>query len=169
MNGRLEGWVEVNEWEAGRMGNGSEGEGWAFVDGMPGDDVCPFALDDLDPEARGRDGRALPGSLLACHRYGVGDRAFYATAKVPLDFFSCASPLLEEPPRDVGSGRYLYRRPPFLDKKVEFSAAAEKREAFVLCASIGLLNRMVLFYKEKHCRGGEANVEKTIALHDLPE
>lgn len=142
---------------------GGEGEGWAFIDNIPGDEVCSFAMNSLDADVY-----PLPSVLHFCHRYGVGDRAFFAKKKLPKNFFSCESPLLEEPPMDIGSGKYLYRKPPFVDKKVELSAVVEKREAFMICASIGFLNEASLFYKNRHC-GDDANLKKELNLHDLPE
>ena len=141
-------------------GNGEE---WKVVEAIPGEEVCPFALEGLDADAR-----PLPTAIHLCHRYGVGDSVFFAKKRVPTDFFSCDSPLLEEPAPDIGSGKYLYKKPPFLDKKTELSAAVEKREAFVICAVTGFLNEAALYFKYRHC-GDDANVLKEIRLHDLPE
>mmetsp|Transcript_1841 Transcript_1841/g.2872 ORF Transcript_1841/g.2872 Transcript_1841/m.2872 type:complete len:318 (-) Transcript_1841:414-1367(-) len=140
------------------------GEGWKMVDDIPGEEVCSFAMDGLDVEVH-----PLPTVLHFCHRYGVGDRAFFANTKVPANFFSCGMPLLEEPTLDIGSGKYLYKQPPFLDTRMEYSAVIEKREAFMVCASTGFLNEAALYFKERHCIGNNANVRKAIRLHDLPE
>ena len=150
-------------------GGGGDGEGWTLVDAIPGDKVCAFALNSLDP-----DEHQLPSSMFFSHRYGVGDKAFFSKKKVPSNYFSCDSPLLEEPPLDIGSGKYLYKKPPFRDTKVSFSnipdiaAVIEKREAFIVCAATGFLNEGAQFYKNRHC-GGKANLKKEINLHDLPE
>ena len=139
------------------------GEGWMFVDEIPGNEVCSFALNSLDADIH-----PLPAVLHFCHRYGVGDHAFFTKKKLPKDFFSCESPLLEEPAMDIGSGKYLYKKPPFRDDKVQLSAVVEKREAFMICSSIGFLNEAALFFKYRHC-GDDANLKKEISLHDLPE
>ncbi|KAL7543879.1 hypothetical protein ACHAXR_013282 [Thalassiosira sp. AJA248-18] len=144
-------------------GSGGGGEGWELIDQIQGEEVCSFAMNSLDADVH-----PMPSVLHFCHRYGVGAKAFFAKKKVPKNFFSCESPLLEEPPMDIGSGKYLYKIPPFLDKKVEFSAVVEKREAFMICSSIGFLNEAALFYKNRHC-GDDANLKKDIGLHDLPE
>ena len=141
----------------------NSGEGWAMIDAIPGEDVCTFAMTSLSAEEH-----QLPSVMHFCHRYGVGDTAFFGKKKLPTDFFSCESPLLEDPPRDIGSGRYLYKKPPFLDEKKELSAVVEKREAFVVCAAIGMLNEYALYFKQRHC-GSDANLKKEISLHDLPE
>ena len=67
----------------------------------------------------------------------MGDRDFFAKKKLPTDFFRCEGPLLGEPKMDIGSGTYRYRKPPFLDSRVQFSPVVEKREAFAICAMIG--------------------------------
>lgn len=122
----------VSDTSQGSSGTDGEGEGWKAIDEIPGDEVCAFGLSDLDADAR-----PLPNVLHFCQRYGVGDRDFFAKKKLPTDFFQCDGPLLGEPEMDIGSGKYLYRSPPFLDKKVQFSAVVEKREAFAICAMIG--------------------------------
>jgi len=139
------------------------GEGWRMIDAIPAADVCSFAMNSLDADVR-----PLPTLLHFCQRYGVGDHDFFAKKKLPTDFFTCESPLLEEPARGIGSGKYLYRRPPFLANKVKLSAEEEKREAFMICAMIGVLNEYALYFKNRHCGEG-ANLKKEISLHDLPE
>lgn len=139
------------------------GEGWNMIDNIPGEEICSFAMTSLE-----NDVHPLPNTLHLCQRYGVGDKDFFAKKKLPHNFFTCESPLLKEPTRDIGSGRYKYRIPPFLDTKVEYSAITEKREAFMICASIGFLNEASIFYKYRHC-GDNANLNKEISLHDLPE
>lgn len=144
------------------------GEGWALIDALPADEnICNFAMNKMVETTIYS--RTLPSVLHFCQRYGVGDRAFFAKKKLPHDFFSCESPLIEEPPMDIGSGKYLYRKPPFLDTTVSYSATVEKREAFAICAMTGFLNQAALFFKQKHCDGSKTNVKKEINLHDLPE
>ncbi|EJK49310.1 hypothetical protein THAOC_31831 [Thalassiosira oceanica] len=70
---------------------------------------------------------------------------------------------------DIGSGKYRYRKPPFLDTRVQLSPIVEKREAFAICAMIGFLNEAALFYKFKHCDENNMNLSKELYLHDLPE
>lgn len=144
-----------------------DGEGWKFIDDLPAMDICDFAMNGMDTNSQ----HTMPSVLHFCQRYGVGDKNFFAKKKVPTDFFSCESPLLEEPAMDIGSGKYLYRKPPFLETTVKFSATIEKREAFVICRMTGFLNEAALFYKSKHCNGSEdkINIKKEINLHDLPE
>jgi len=154
----------VSDTSTSGAGDDGGGEGWKLVDVIPGDDVCSFAMNSLDTEKY-----PLPNVLHFCHRYGVGDKDFFAKKKLPTDFFTCESPLLAEPSLDIGSGKYKYKKPPFLDKKVEYSAVVEKREAFMICASIGFLNEAALFYKKKHCDEDTANTTKELSLHDLPE
>jgi hypothetical protein len=140
------------------------GEGWKSIDALPADNVCDYAMNN-----RSNSHTKLPSLLHFCQRYGVGDKAFFAKKKLPKDFFTCESPLIEEPSMDIGSGKYLYRKPPFLDTTVRFSAAVEKREAFVICSMTGFLNEAALFFKQKHCSGKKINVKKLISMHDLPE
>lgn len=143
--------------------NNDGGEGWKWIDALPSDNICSFAMSDDNSHT-------LPSVLHFCQRYGVGDRNFFAKKKLPKDFFSCESPLIEEPAMDIGTGKYLYRKPPFLDTTVKYSATAEKREAFVICKMTGFLNQAALFFKRKHCSSGsKINVKKEINLHDLPE
>ena len=110
----------------------------------------------------------LPSVLHFFQLYGVGDGAFFARTKLPHDFFSCGSHLMEEPAPYIAVGGYLYRRPTFFDARKEYSAVVEKREAFVICAMTGFLNEAASFYKMRHC-GYDANTRKEINLHDLPE
>lgn len=145
--------------------NIDSGEGWKWIDALPADNICNFAMNELGND----DSHRLPSVLHYCQRYGVGDRAFFAKRKLPKDFFSCESPLLEEPSMDIGSGKYLYRKPPFLDTTVNYSATVEKREAFAICGMTGFLNQAALFFKRKHCDGSKINIKKEINLHDLPE
>jgi len=154
----------ISDTSTSGAGDDGGGEAWTLIDAIPGDEVCSFAMNSLDTERH-----PLPNVLHFCHRYGVGDHAFFAKKKLPTDFFTCKSPLLEEPSLDIGSGKYMYKKPPFLDKKVEYSAVVEKREAFMICASIGVLNEAALFFKKKHCDESTANIKKELSLHDLPE
>ena len=146
--------------------NTDGGEGWKWIDALPADNICDFALNKMSDDMSQT---ILPSVLHFCQRYGVGDKAFFAKKKVPKDFFSCGSPLIEEPSMDIGSGKYLYRKPPFLDTIVKYSATEEKREAFVICSMTGFLNQAALFFKRKHCDGIKINVKKEISMHDLPE
>lgn len=145
--------------------NTDSGEGWKLIDDLPSNDICNFAMNKMGDDSHIK----LPSLLHFCQRYGVGDRAFFAKKKLPTDFFSCESPLIEEPSMDIGSGKYLYRKPPFLDTTVTYSATIEKREAFVICSMTGFLNQAALFFKRKHCDGSKINVKKEISMHDLPE
>eukprot|EP00986_Skeletonema_menzelii_P011208 scaffold5693_cov141-Skeletonema_menzelii.AAC.15 len=146
--------------------NIDSGEGWKWIDNLPADNICDFAMNKMGDDISHL---SLPSLLHFCQRYGVGDRAFFAKKKLPRDFFTCESPLIEEPAMDIGSGKYLYRKPPFLDTTVQYSAAVEKREAFVICRMTGFLNEAALFFKRKHCNGRKINVKKEISMHDLPE
>jgi len=154
----------VSDTSQGSSGTDGDGEGWTAIDKIPGNEVCTFALNNLDADTR-----PLPNVLHFCHRYGVGDRDFFAKKKLPTDFFRCEGPLLGEPKMDIGSGTYRYRKPPFLDSRVQFSPVVEKREAFAICAMIGFLNEAALFYKFKHCDEDTMNLSKELYLHDLPE
>lgn len=57
--------------------------GWKAIDKIPGDEVCTFALSNLDADVR-----PLPNVLHFCHRYGVGEQDFFAKKKLPTDFVS---------------------------------------------------------------------------------
>lgn len=73
---------------------GDYGEGWPWVDALS--DVCE------PPDANGRffSGKPMVTFVHFCQNYRAGNIGFGKRA-VPHDIFSCASPMLVEPPRDL--------------------------------------------------------------------
>jgi hypothetical protein len=64
------------------------GEGWSWVDGLPDTEMCSEPVDGLYFP-----GRPLPTFIHYCQAYRVNTVGF-GKRRIPLDFFSCSSPML---------------------------------------------------------------------------
>ena len=133
-------------------------EGWSFVDQIPAHEICDVAS---NPD---HEKYPVPNVLHYCQRYIVGDWLF-SKRKMTTDFFSCESPMMEVPPSSLGMLKYAVK-PPSSGEKVDLSDTMAKREAFLICGIISLLNEAADFYKWMHCQGGEVPThhDKTLNL-----
>lgn len=131
---------------------GAGGEGWAYIDKVPSNEVCSFAS---HPD---HSKYALPSVIHYCQRYAV-DKYFWGKRKVPHEIFTCDAPLLIEPPMDIGSGKYL-KVMESEHKEKTISSDKEKNDGFVLCALTAATNEAMTYFKNMHC-GGKANRSKT--------
>ncbi len=77
------------------------------------------------------------------------------------NFFSCESPMLEDPPSNLGMAKYILTRD---GAKEEFEEKHSKREAFMVCGIISLLNEAANFFKATSCPKGHVNTvyDKTL-------
>mmetsp|Transcript_29883 Transcript_29883/g.59750 ORF Transcript_29883/g.59750 Transcript_29883/m.59750 type:complete len:567 (+) Transcript_29883:152-1852(+) len=139
--------------------SGVGGEGWKFIQNIPSEEVCPFAMD-FDHSKY-----PLPSVIHFCQHYQV-DKFFFSKRKMPHDIFTCDFPLLVEPPMDIGSGKYLSfiapNRPATERKSI--SPEKEKMEAFVVCALTKAVNDASIHFKTRHCSEGGWNDKKTYNL-----
>ncbi|KAL7475584.1 hypothetical protein ACHAW6_001496 [Cyclotella cf. meneghiniana] len=135
------------------------GEGWKFIQDIPSDKICHFAA---HPD---RFQFSLPSVIHYCYCQYAVDKFFYSKRKVPHDIFTCDSPLLLEPPEDIGSGKYLslVEEGSKNHQRQKISADVEKENGFILCAMTMATNEAMHFFKENHCEGG-GNREKTYDL-----
>lgn len=79
------------------------GEGWPHVDAL--EHVC------LPPNADGiyYPGRLMPTVVHFCQSYRIGDLGFMKR-RVPHNIFNCDSPMLVDPPVNIGEGNYLINK-----------------------------------------------------------
>lgn len=142
----------VSDVSAGNM------EGWKrSVDAVEADAVC---------KEGGIPNELLPNVLHYCQRYWLG-KWFIGKYKLPKDFISCHTPLLMEPPDGIAL-EYTFAVKPN-GEIAELRPEHVKRNAFALCYFIRALNEAASFYKEKNCKEGNANMEKTLIFHDSIE
>jgi hypothetical protein len=81
----------------------SGGEGWDWIDAL--ENVC------VPPNEEGifYDGQPLPLVIHFCQTYRAGDLS-YSKRQIPKDIFSCESPLLVDPPRNLADADYFYKK-----------------------------------------------------------
>jgi hypothetical protein len=132
------------------------GEAWEYIDALPNEEVCRMGASP-NPSAY-----PLPTLLHYCQYYGVANVVF-AKRSIPTNFFTCQSPLLEEPPLDAMSSQYAYifGRD---GKRQDLDSKDHKRHVFSSCAMTSAMNEAALFFKLHHCDNSEANTEKKISL-----
>eukprot|EP00586_Coscinodiscus_wailesii_P006753 CAMPEP_0172482230 /NCGR_PEP_ID=MMETSP1066-20121228/8493_1 /TAXON_ID=671091 /ORGANISM="Coscinodiscus wailesii, Strain CCMP2513" /LENGTH=513 /DNA_ID=CAMNT_0013245187 /DNA_START=17 /DNA_END=1558 /DNA_ORIENTATION=+ len=142
-------------------------EGWKFIDGVAGEEVCgmAFRLDTVTSP--------LPSVLHYCQRYFVGGDWFFGKKRLPKDFFTCESPLLDVPPMDLAV-TYDYKIPPpphpVKNDRKPISKTAAKRDTFALCAMTAALNEAAEVFKKEACVGNaNTNLEKTMNLWHLKD
>jgi hypothetical protein len=135
---------------------GSKAEGWGYIDSMPQDKVCGKH----SPED-------LPHVIHFCQRYGVGDY-YFGKRRLPKDILTCESPLLAEPPEDL-VGKYDYADWPGgkeLERK-QLKPIMAKRNGFVLCYMLPPNNEAAIYFKQRHCAPGTANLNKTLLVNQV--
>lgn len=121
------------------------GEGWSLIESIDDDNLCdPSIMEET----------ALPSVLHYCQRYMVGQYMF-GKRRMPTNIFSCESPLLKLPPRDIAQ-QYDYFIPPPSGRKIpqehtSLSAARVKRDSFMICALTNILNDASLFFQKTNC------------------
>jgi len=130
-------------------------EAWPFVDKIPANEICQIAS--TANHAR----YAVPNVIHYCQRYMIG-KWFFGKRSMKRDFFTCESPLMAEPPQDIATCKFQIK-PPGTGTKVDLNEKQAKRNAFVLCGMISLLNDAGLFYKTNHC-DGRGIMDKTLDL-----
>jgi hypothetical protein len=129
-------------------------EGWSFIDRLTAEAVCNIAF---NPNHR-KD--PVPNVIHYCQSYNVGEW-FFSKRSLKNDFFSCESPLLEDPPANLGEKRYILTGD---GTKSDFEEKHSKREAFMICGIISLLNGAANFFKSTSCAEKHAltNYNKTL-------
>ncbi len=116
-------------------------EGWSFIDRLSAETVCNKASNPnhhRDP---------LTNVIHYCQIYHLGDW-FFSKYKLTPNFFSCECPLLAFPPAEIGYFNYT------VSSKGEKKSSDEehsKREAYMLCGIVFLLNEASLFFKSGYC------------------
>eukprot|EP01042_Synura_sphagnicola_P001000 gene1000-1128_t len=131
------------------------GEGWQWVDLL--EDVCA-------PPQNGIyfPGKPLPTFAHHCQFYRAGEMGFQKR-RIPHNIFSCESPLLLEPPVDLGFVDYKVND---AKSKIKLSKQSAKRNAFMLCVLHRSVNAAALDFKQRMCSGNNATVTKSINLLD---
>jgi hypothetical protein len=129
-------------------------EGWSFIDRLTSEKVCSVASNpnhENDP---------IPNVIHYCQTYTVGEWSF-SKRSMKNDFFSCESPLLEDPPANLGEATFILSRE---GTKLEFEEKHSKREAFMICGIISLLNGAANFFKATSCSEDQTrtNYNKTL-------
>jgi hypothetical protein len=132
-------------------------EGWFLIDPVPAKDVCYNV-----PREN------LPYVLHYCHRYLLG-KWFIGKYRLRKDFVSCESPLLMEPPSDIGARYNYYIAPEETERKYDKRRNVNPRQAFMLCTMIKGFNQAAEFFKKHNCEEGTANFEKSYIFHDSIE
>jgi len=135
------------------------GEGWPLVDVLREDEVCEYSsLKEKEDK--------LPYVMHYCQNYWLG-KWFAGKYRLDSHFLSCKSPLLLEPPQDIGSRYDFYVKPggkPYGTKQ-HLPPEVVKREQFMVCQLIARLNDAATWYKEQTCEAGMANYEKSFIFH----
>ena len=140
-------------------------EGWSVIDEVEYNDQCPFAkkvqtADQWKRHVKSDTAGTTPIALHYCQRYGLGGW-FFGKRRVPKDFFFCKSPLLKSPDADLKITAYDYWIPPPPSKgqkpeakRMINNVIRRKREAFMLCFLIRVMNEASTFFKKNHCTDG---------------
>mmetsp|Transcript_20415 Transcript_20415/g.30987 ORF Transcript_20415/g.30987 Transcript_20415/m.30987 type:complete len:576 (+) Transcript_20415:255-1982(+) len=136
-------------------GDGPGGEGWPMLDAIPAGELCDFAK---KPD---HEKYAIPSVIHYCQRYAIQEW-FFGKRKMDKQFFTCDSPLMEEPPSDIVPSSD-WKMPPGGTRK-DLTPIVAKKEGFMVCGVIGALNDAATFYKKHHCPEGEGNMSKTLNL-----
>jgi peptidyl serine alpha-galactosyltransferase len=111
----------------------------------------------------------LPYILHYCQRYGLG-KWVIGKHRIPPEFFSCETPLLAEPPEDIGEKfNFMIEPDRNTDLKRKLPLSTIKNEAFMLCHLIPYLNEAATYWKDNHCSGKSPNKLKTKTFFDNME
>jgi peptidyl serine alpha-galactosyltransferase len=104
----------------------------------------------------------LPYIMHYCQRYAVG-RWFFSKYMLREDFFECKSPLLKEPPRNIGELYDWHISPNGVEQKNYQNVSSHHfiiRHTWMLCLLIYSFNEIASEIKRRHCEI-EANFQKT--------
>jgi hypothetical protein len=114
----------------------STGEGWDFVDRIPEEEICFIPQNPSNQSAY-----PLPNVIHYCQDYSSGGIVFQKR-EMNRNFFTCESQLLDTP-------KVTNILDPKLSEKI--SLLDIKRERFMICSIVGVLNEAVTFFKGHHC------------------
>ena len=137
---------------------GAGGEGWPMVDALPRENHCNIARSHGHEHEHDH---PVPSVIHYCQRYGIKEW-FFGKRAMRKNFFTCDSPLMEEPPDDiVETSDYKL---PLGGTRKELDERTVQREGFMVCGILAALNDAGRFYKEHHC-DGNGNMAKTLNLN----
>jgi len=153
----------------------SKGEGWEFIQNVPPEEVCPFASHAVMNSASSMhiDNQTslsiMPNVLHLCQRYMVGEWFFYKR-KVPTNYFTCESPILQTPPSNLAT-LYDYRIAPGTsrDAHIPMEKTALKKSVFMICAATKALQDAAIYFKTEYCSTSTTttNWEQDLNLFEL--
>lgn len=162
----------------------SKGEGWDFLEGVPSEDVCKFAADTVNmfqyntakenyDESKHKLWTSeedmvkaqIPNVLHLCQRYMVGEW-FFGKRKLPTDYFTCESPILQTPPPNLAT-MYNYRIRPGdpRDQHIPLSPILIKKSTFMICAATKALQDASTYFKSQYCTN--PNMREDLNLFEL--
>eukprot|EP01038_Epipyxis_sp_PR26KG_P011460 gene11460-15352_t len=115
-------------------------EGWKWIDAL-GDNVC-------DPPINGiyYENRPMPTFLHHCQFFRAGELGFQKR-RLKKEIFSCDSPMMMEPPLDLGKVNYKNRD----GQNMTLGPQQARRNAFMICVIHRSLNSLLIDYKSKMC------------------
>merc|ERR1712228_7933 len=97
----------------------------------------------------------------------IGDW-FYGKKRLPKDFFTCESPLIEPPPLNVATLFDYFEPPPPHPRPGERKPLSPRnalRTTFALCAMTSALNEASEYFKQNACQGNkDTNMNKSLNL-----
>eukprot|EP01031_Cornospumella_fuschlensis_P028836 gene28835-34804_t len=154
------------------VSNINDEEGWAHVDAL-GKKVCSamdYVYQDIRKMQSGTytgkytipeyiyPSALLPNFLHYCQPYHVG-QWFFHKLRFKQSMMTCDSPLLSSLSPDIASIFHTKHA----GKTVEITPRQTSRGGFALCTIHAAINRMLIYYKHKMCRGGikKANLNMT--------
>jgi hypothetical protein len=141
-------------------------EGWELVDNLR--HIC------TQSQLVETKSSPIPFALHYCKRYLLGT-FFWSKYRLRKDFMNCNVPLLQEPDASLVHWRNWTSPPPkkrdqrgnWSQETKALSEKTAKREAFMLCGMITVVNEAVGYYKRQACGNG-GNFSKVYNFHDDP-
>ncbi len=136
-----------------------QGEGWPLIDALNDEEVCLYSTTKENEDK-------LPYTMHYCQNYWLG-KWFIGKYRLDSNFLSCETPLLMEPPHDIGKKYDFFIRPggnPY-GKREKMQPRIVKREQFMICQMIARLNDAATWFKDNTCEEGTANYEKSFIFH----
>lgn len=132
--------------------DGAGGEGWPWVDVL--DDACVPPVDGIFYP-----GKPMPTFVHYCQSYRANELGFSKRA-LPLDIFSCESPMLVDPPRNLSQNtKYRYKN----HKEQQMNPQKAKRNVFPFCVIHTTINSALMHYKTTMCAGNpKTNYNRTL-------
>ena len=125
-----------------------------MVDQIPAQDVCHhFPL------------TYYPHVFHYCQEYHLG-KWFFGKTWLRNDFMSCEAPLLVMPPKDLATRGYTTALQPRENQAEKIKPEDVKKEAFMVCTIIRILNEAAIYYKDHHCTKENVNYTYAITFHD---